>query len=495
MVYSILRHGWLGFRRAHYFKRGLGIKLLIGFVIFTILWYMYLLGNLLPDILQGLHPDKPPHQSLFTYLVFIYAGDLAFRLFSQKVPRQSVAPYLHLPIRRSRLAALTLVRSWFSILNVYLLALLIPFFLRTVYHTLSPGAFWNIIVGCFLLAGLNHSLFMLLKTSRRIKAKTTGLLVVLLLAAGLGGWVFREQIMGLSANLGSVLLAGHPAAFLALFSFIALIQPLASKGLQSSFYDLSGQSGTRAWASGGIPEKIFSRFPGMGPYLDLEWKLISRNKRSRQNIMQIPFLIPVVLYLVFTTEPGNLPPMTPILLMGMGSYGFMHLQYVFSWESRFFDFIGTKGFELKTFIRAKYTFHILLALLQFLILMPFVLIWKPGTFPFLLGVFLYAVGPVYCMLFYTGLGNSTRIDPNQKAFFNFEGNSGALFFTIILIFMTTIPLFIIGGMIPLERPMGFSLAAGVVGLAFVGFSRWWTADVAGRFTSKKYRNLNKYREK
>jgi len=182
-------------------------------------------------------------------------------------------------------------------------------------------------------------------------------------------------------------------------------------------------------------------------------------------------------------------------MMAMGSYGFIHLQYVFSWESRFFDYIATRNIDITIFIRSKYLFYCLLACIQFVVISPFVLVLKPDMFGLLLGIFFYVLGPAYCLLFYTGLGNSTRIDPNKTAFFNFEGTSGTLFFTIILLFISILPFFLIGYMLPVPTTTGFSLATGFTGLAFILFNKVWISAISRNFLKNKYRNLSKYREK
>jgi hypothetical protein len=494
MLLSILHHAWLSFRRAHYFSRGVGIRVLVGFVVLSLLWYMFLIGSALPGILQNLFPDRQPLDVFLSYLLFLYASDLSLRLFSQPIPRQGVTPYLHLPLKRSRLAALTLFRSWFSPYNIYLLALLIPFFMRTLYHPVSPQAFWFMIVGCFLLSGLSHSLGLLMKTYGKKNSRSLAMFTMALVLIIVVGWVFQDQLMLFSGRIGQALLEGTTWVFLLLLLLIAGLQPLIRQGLEAGFYALGSQGDNRVVTSGRFV-KLFHKIPIWGPFWELEWKLLLRNKRSRQNLLQAPLMLPVLFYLAVFSPETNLTPMAPFLLLAMGSYGFIHLQYVFSWESRFFDNLATRDFDLKTAIRAKYAFYVLLAALQFLLLTPFVLIWNPAVFPYLAGIFLYATGAGFCILFYSGLANSTRFDPNQRAFFNFEGTSGTLFFVIILIFSSTIPLYIAGSILPFESPLGFSLAAGIAGLAFWAASPAWTADVFRRFQRKKYRNLSKYREK
>jgi hypothetical protein len=496
MFFTILYHGWLSFVRAHYFRRGMGMKLIIGFVIFSILFYMYLAGRQLPAILGEFFPEHPP--AFFTFLVYIFFSDFLIRLMGQKVPSQYVSAYLHLPVKKSALAMYTLIRSWFSIYNFYAFAFLIPFLRQTVYISESPGAYYNVLAGYFLLGLLNHSLILFFKVQPREKSLSPGILAGIFLAFIFVGWFFSDNISEVSLNLGMALLNGNRLVFIALILSIAGMQYLAVKNMKAGFYDvaghaLSGDMGSEPGKSG-IIDKLLSRVPVYGIYWELEWKLLLRNKRARQNLYQMP-LMPFLLFYLLYTGADNLGSMAPFLILATGSYGIIHLQYLFSWESRFFDYIATRNMDMTLFIRSKYYLYSLLALAQLLILTPFILIFNPGQYPFLLGLFLYVTGAVFWYLFYIGPGNSTRIDPNKSAFFNYEGISGNLFISVLLIFLSTIPLYIAGALLPMDNTMGFALVAGLIGLGFIIFSNTWTQHAGRRFLQQKHRYLQKYREK
>lgn len=491
MFFTFLQHAWLSFRRAHYFERSLGIKLIIGFVGLTLLWYVNLIASILPDLLQRFFPESPAIEVFFSFLVFLFLSDQIIRLFGQNIPRHKIAPYLHLPVPKRKLAAYTLIRSWFSPFNIYLLVLFFPFFRRINSPDFGPGNFWLTMAGLFLLSGASHAVVIWAKTSRK-KGLTTW--YVGLALAAIATWLLPEKAMEGSRQLGLALMKGHWVPFFVAAILIITLQYLAHRNLRQSYSLLVTPSLSKDKESG-FMSRLFAKIPVYGLFWDLEWKLLNRNKRSRANVYQWPFAMVMVVAMITTSlNETTLPSFYPILLMFMGSFGFYHLQYIFSWESHFFDFIATRNLDMRRFIQAKYYFHAGVALLQFLLLMPFVLIVQPGISLMLLSLMLYATGPVFALLIYQGVSTSTRLDPNKKAIFNFEGTSGTLFISILLIFASLVPVAAIGLLLPWGKKISILITTGMTGLAFIITHHWWISATARKFAKKKYKNLNKYRE-
>jgi hypothetical protein len=492
MFFTFLNHAWLSLRRAHYFERSLGIKLIIGFVGLTLLWYINLIASILPDLLQRFYPESPAHEVFFSFLAFLFLSDQIIRLFGQNIPRHKIAPYLHLPVPKKKLAAYTLIRSWFCPFNIYLLVLFFPFFRRIISPDFGPGNFWLTMAGLFLLSGASHALVIWAKTSRK-KGLITWYAGLALTALFI--WLFPEKAMEGSRQLGLALMNGQWVPFIVIAVIVVVLQYLAKRNLRRSYSMLVTPSLSKDKGSG-FMSRLFAKIPVYGLFWDLEWKLLSRNKRSRANVYQWPFAMVIVVAMITTSlNETTLPSFYPILLMFMGSFGFYHLQYIFSWESHFFDFIATRNLDLRRFILAKYYFYAGVALLQFLLLMPFVLIVQPGISLMLLSLLLYATGPVFALLIYQGVSTSTRLDPNKKAIFNFEGTSGTLFISILLIFASLVPVAAVGLLLPWGKKISILITTGMAGLAFIITHHWWISATARRFAKKKYKNLNKYREK
>ncbi|MGM0572686.1 MAG: DUF5687 family protein [Bacteroidota bacterium] len=494
IMITLLRHGWLSFRRAHYFERNMGIKILMVFVGLIVLWNLFMLGVVLPDLMTHLFPEKAPHTAFFSLLLYIYAGDLVVRLFTQKVARQLVRSYLTLPVSRHLLAGFILLRSWVNIFNFYLFPLLIPFFLRSLTMSVSPGAAWLAIIGCFLLGGLNHALVIWFKTW---PSRTTGLAVILLLTIGMalfGGLLFPERFMALSERLGHSFISGEPYVFIFLIILIAGLQLLSKKGLIHSFYDWAG-SATRSFSTGdSLMERLFAKVPRFAPWWELEWKLITRNKRAANGLLQTPFLvagIPLVMYFMQGENPLSF---IYLFVMASGGYGYFHLQYAYSWESRFFDMIASRGISLYRFILAKYYFYVLLGLAQTALIIPLLAITNAALILPWLGIFLHVTGPIFAFLLYTGIGNSTRIDPNKSASFNFEGTSGMLFLTILASILSVVVLSVIAYFLPWPAETAIGAVTGLSGISFILFHKRWINAITHKFLRNKYHNLYKYRE-
>lgn len=491
MFLTLLKHSWLSLRRAHYFGRSVGIRLLMGFTLFIGGLYLYRFAGMLPRILMDAFPGMLPHETLFSVLPLIYISDLMMRYFAQGVPRHRIQPYLHLPLSRQMLARYLLTRSWFTPFNFYLLILFVPFFRQIIPHNFGQAAIWNILIVLWLLAAVNHALLVWLKTASR---KSIPFLVAGLPAlAGIAAYIFYpESIMGASRSLGQMMMDGQAFIFLLPLAVIAALQFLAMKNLslypryKTTRVRLTGKDALGRW---------LARIPHYGLFWNLEWKLLSRNARSRNMLRQWPLMIPLILVgLIWLVPAENISTMFILLLMFSGSMGFYHLQYVYSWESHFFDFIATRHLDLDVFIRAKYYFYAGIALLQFLVMIPVILIMRPEWFLVFLSLTLYSIGPVYFLLFYTGVGHSTRMDPDKKAHLNFEGTSGSLFLTILLIYATFIPIAIIALMLPWSMFLSIQIITALTGLVFVACHPWWIRVTANLFHRKKYVNLKKYRE-
>ncbi len=494
MYLTLIRHAWLQFSRAHYFGRSLGVKAIIAFMALIFLIYLYALGGSLPWLLLRFFPQKTAVDALFSLLLYIYAADLLTRYFAQKLPRQMIRAYLPLPLPRPKLARFILLRSWLSIYNLYLFALLLPFFVRTLYIPVSPQAFWLAMLGCFLLGGLNHAIVIWLKSWPGVAPRLILGGVLILAHVVPGALLFPQEYMQFSEALGQAFVNAHPLAFALPLLAIAALQWLSHKGLKRTFYDWAAEDARPARTAKGGMAGLLSRLPHYGHLWALEWKLITRNKRARSNFVQFPLMLPLLLYLLYAADRESVVGFTPLIMMFLGSYGLYHLQFAFSWESGFADFLATRKISTTAMIRARYYFYAAMAWAQFLLLMPFILWLNPGIISLAAGLVLFVTGPVFAMLLHTGVANSTRIDPNGRSFMNTEGVSGRLFITVILVFLSIVPVYVIAFLLPLPYLYGISLTTGGAGMAFVLGSRRWTRATALRFDRNKYHQLNKYRQ-
>ncbi len=492
---ALLHHAWLGFRRSHHFERSLGTKFILAFVALTLMMYMLALGIALPGLLNHFFPEQTVVDSFLSLLILIYAGDFMLRFFMQKVPAQQVQAYLHLPVNRNKLTNVMLTKSWFSIYNVYLFPMLVPFFMRTLLAGGEVRAFWLLLAGCFLLGSINHALIILLKT----RSSNTWYLPILLILAGAllsAGFFFsRDLFFSVSELIGKSFLHGNPWVFILSIALIIGFQIISSKSLITSLYRLNEGAASKKAAASSRIEAFFQKIPEYGRYLVLEWRLLNRNKRASRGFRQWPLMLVFVPFFIYYGRDDLLHNYMIFFLMFAGGYGFFHLQYAYSWESRFFDFIASKKMDMQKMIVSRYYFYLFLAILQTIILSPVLYVIRPDAVLPFIAMMLYVTGPVFALLLYMGISYSTRIDPDKKAFFNTEGISGVQFLFIILVMLSYIPFTIIAFILPFDFLLSLSVILGITGLFVILTNRLWVKRIAQKFMRRKYIQLAKYREK
>jgi len=493
MFYNLLKHNFLMIYRSDFFEKSLFVKLFMILIFLFIILQLNLLGRVLPTLLNDNLPDYAPAEIIFGFLPPIMALDLLTRFFLQKLPAKDVQPYLHLPISRHTINAFWMIRALLHPFNFYLLFLFWPMILQTLnpdnYHpALSISAI-------FLLSIFNQSLIMWMKLRG---LKTDVLAVILILTGSIAtGYVFYTgDLMQLSLNFLLQLSEARPSAWIPLLLILGFLVVVNWKILLNSYYHIvSPQEKINDSHYLNFWEKYIASVSHWGEYWLLEWRLITRNKRSKNTFyLIIPFNLAFLFYLAYFSEfeRGNEGQLI-ILILISGGYGITHLQHAFSWESHFFDFLSTRNFPYTDFVKAKYYFYLVYALVQFMITALVLIFFNPYLVLMYMSLMLYSVGFGFFLHIRIGIRHSDRFNPNGRASFNMEGVSGMKLVSGFLFFVPLIFLFSLGVFFP--KDYGIALWTGLFGLAFIITHPWWIKTFAKRFEQRKYINLARYREK
>jgi len=492
MFFKLIDHTWKMFRRSEQFNRSMFAIVMIGFVTFFIISQLNMIGRMLPGLLNNNFPQKSPAEWVYGFLPFIMLADLSIRMGFQKLAAKQVVPYLHLPISYSTLGIYQIIQAWLHPFNIYLLFFFWPF----IQLTINPENNSQLagLAGIAMLSALNQGLVMALKNLRINKKQSP-----LYYTAALAIIVFLFFVypvdwtrFGLSLFLAMVNL--QPSVFVSLAILILLTHIWAYCLIKKNLHYSTDQN-TSSWSPVGLIrlEKLLAAVPIFGPYWVLEWRLVSRNRRSKVNFwIMIPISIALAVY-VGIRPPEEVEPFIVFIFLIAGGYGSIHLQNALSWESHFFDFLATRSFDMKTFIKAKFNFYLVYALFQFLLILP-VLLWFSVDMALLYsGMFLYATGFGYFFNFRIGILNPSRIDANGSSTFNMEGITGAKFLQGFTLIMSIFPFLILGIILPYQNITALLFA--VAGLIFIVTQNYWISYLTRKFETRKYINLNLYREK
>jgi len=225
-------------------------------------------------------------------------------------------------------------------------------------------------------------------------------------------------------------------------------------------------------------------------YAGLEIKLITRNKRVRGFF----FLAVILLILFYYILPGNdeglyFTFMVYILISGL--FGYIFLQYLFSWESSYFDFIAATKFDILKYLKAKYLIYSILSVIVFLLFLPVVKSSK-NEIHMILSALLYNLSFGYLICFFIATYNKSKIDLNRNLFFNLQGLNGSQVLGILIIVL--IPcLFLFLLLFELNLTQSLFILNFLCIVALINQKKGWQI-ILNKLLQRRYINLDGYRE-
>ena len=237
---------------------------------------------------------------------------------------------------------------------------------------------------------------------------------------------------------------------------------------------------------------IFNQFGEAGKLMEMEAKLIWRNKRSK-TILGISTLF--LLYpLIFLGNPVG-DQIWFKLFLGLfvtGGFALNYGQLMLSWNSPHFDLLLARGFKLEQIFQAKYY----LLALSCLVLFVFALLYGIIDRSFLIIVpvmFLFNIGVSIFLYMLIASYNAKRIDPSKGAMMNYEGIGAEHFLImiplILLPYLLYLPFKLVG-----YPDMGIAFI-GLVGLAGFIFHKNLIRIATNLFQKNKYKIAAAFRKK
>jgi hypothetical protein len=370
MVSTLLSHGWKKFTRSAAFNKEVSASIFLGIMAIMMVGYTLALGfGLNYLITEGLNqPDS------FTFLnmllLYYFVMEFVMRYMIQNVPVLDIQPYLHLPLKRSRIMHFLLVKSLAHVMNITVLLLFTPFAITVVAGKFGASGAFSWLFTIWLMSLCLHYTVILFK--KRLDDSIWGLLIFVLFFSGLAAADYYQWF-----RLSDVSAALFAAA--ADHSFVLLITAIVAGALylfnyqfflQGVYYDEQpGQAVSRK-----AQDFAFLKGLGiMGDWISVELKLIFRNKRPRTVFYMSGLFL---LYgLFFYTQKSYTEGMPSFLLfVGVfitGIFMINYGQFLFSWQASHFDFILTRPISIRQYIESKYWLLNSVTILCFLLSIPY----------------------------------------------------------------------------------------------------------------------------
>ena len=459
----------------------------------ALFWIGYLIffGTMFAFAMDG--GSKEPYHVMNAGFVFVMGIDFLMRFAFQKPPTQEMKPYVLLPIRKSRLIDILLVRSGMSSFNLLWLFFYVPFSILTVTRFWGVWGVVTYSVGIWLLMLFNNYWYLLCRTL--MEERIWWLLLPAGVYAALGCALFipdDSPLYDWSTTLGEGFIQGQLPTFAGMAVAILILVLINRQLMQRMVYAEISKVEVTTEKVGKVSEyRFFNRFGEIGEYMRLELKLYLRNKMTKKMLYLITAVVLMFsLLLSFSdTYQGNMREFFVlycfIICAVQGLSGLM------TYEGNYIDGLMSRKESIYSLLRAKYYLWSGVLIVPFLLMLPAVFTGKI-TFLTCVGWLFFVPGPVYWMLFQLAVINKKTLNLNAKV--TGRQNIGTGMQNLITAGAFFIPFLINNLLKGFFSPETASFTLIVIGILFMATSKYWIRNVYHRFMKRRYENMEGFRD-
>jgi hypothetical protein len=421
--------------------------------------------------------------SILIYLFLL--GMLLLYFFLRKISN-TLIPYLHLPINRSKIVSYILVFAPFNFFNFGIILFIFPF---AVKYLLPVYGIQNLIyyIAGVLLILMSVTYFILII---RCLSYINSLFSIIpfglvLLVFGLKT-IFLISFETISNEFFKSLLNGNTLLIIYLLLSLFGLLVVSYTFLLDAIYRINSENPSKNLKVSGLT----FLFHNLSFYALLEIKLISRNRRLKGFfISAIGFLF--LFYAILQKPQSSMYFSFIIFIILSGIFGLIFSQYLFSWESSYFDFILSTKFDIIKYLKAKYIIYVFLGFLVFVFFLPLIIQKKIDLHLFCTAlIFNSCVG--YFVMFFVATYNCSRIDLNNNMLGNLQGWNGMQILSIFVIIF--LPYFTLILLTAFTKVTVGLFTINILCLIFLLFQRKWFRIILNQLAKRKYINLAGYRK-
>lgn len=436
MFKRFLQLEWKSFIRSASFGQSLGLKIFMAFIAVYFLLSFLVLGIGLYPLLKQFFPEQPPMMVVNNFVVIWLVSELFVRFMMQSLPIMNVKPMMVNNIKRKEMIRFVLWKSLFSFYNLLTPIVVIPFGIWCItqgdYTALQTIA-W-IVAMLSLVASANYANFLLKK---KFADNLKALIPYLVVAVALAGLEYFE-VFKISTFIGELI------TWIFKYPFLTLIPVLIAYGLyrwnfnylKHNFYLDSGLKGKTTKVET-TDLSWTKRFGSIAPFLQLDLKLIWRNKRPKTTVwMSLLFLAYGLIFYPNPTYSVEMPAfMVFVGIFITGIFVINFGQFIPAWDSSYYSMMMSQNIPMRQYLDSKaglmYFSIVVLALLS----TPYVY-FGVNILLLNLACAVYNAGVNVPLILYAGSFNKKRIDLEKSPVMNYQGTGAAqwiLGFPLLLI--------------------------------------------------------------
>ena len=481
---------WKSFFRSASVGKSIGLKVLLIFLALYFSVAFLALGIGLYPLLQETFPDQDPLQMVNRFVLLWLVFELGFRFMLQTLPVLDIKPLLNLPIPRRKAVNFVLLKSMYSFFNFLPLFIIIPFGIFCIYK--GDYGTWNILGWMVAMIAITQCInFLNFIIKKKFTDNLKALIPAILLVVILGALEYFE-VFEISFWFGKMMdyLVLNP--YLAIVPIILVIAfyKWNQLNLESKFYLDAGLKEKQKDAD--TKDFVWTKkFGALAPFLQLDLKLIWRNKRPKTTIYMSLLLL---CYGLFVYPSDMYEHMAIYVFVGIFMTGIFMInfgQFVPSWDASYYPMIMSQNIPLKDYLSSKAMLISFSVIILAILSTPYIYFgWNILLINMVAA--LYNIGVNVPILLYSGSFNKKRIDLDKSPFMNYQGTGAAQWIVGLPLMFLPILIFWL-----LDYFIGFE--AGLIGLSGLGVLGLLLRSslmkyIAGVYQKRKYAMINGFKQ-
>lgn len=488
MIKHFLKLEWKQYFRSSYWQKSLVLNI---FLVLAALYFVALFlgaGLAMYPLLKKLYPEQDPFAVFNGFLFFWILGDLFVRFFFQKLPVMSVKPLLTLPIKRKTVVNFVLGKSAMSFFNFLPLFFIIPFGLILISKGYGVTSILIWMLTIVLITLINNFLNFVIES---LSSETElSFLPIIVLVGGLYG-LNHFGIISLSELVADGIngIISNPLMLLVPVAVLAGLYYVNFKTLREKLF-LDHSLKTKAQEASTTSLEWTKKFGEIAPFLQLDIKLITRNKRAKSAIWML--VLGLLYGLFFYPQPIYRDLEWFFVFIGIFVTGIFLInfgQFIPAWDSSYYKLLMSQNIRYEKYLKSKFTLMIVSVIIMFVLSIPYVYFgWKILLAHFAAAV--YNIGVNSHVILWGGSYNRKRIDLDQRAAFNFQGTGAVQWLIGIPLMLVPMGIFaLFHFLVNFETGVAVIIVLGLLGIMF---HQKIMKYITKRYLDSKYAMINAF---
>ena len=489
-ILDLFRHNYLKARRKKGFYKNIGGSILIGFLILYFGGALLLIGFFMGNALTEVQSAYNPVELFSSVILYMALLGILVRHFIQPLNTVNIHTYQMLPIKRNSILNYIILKPFINPINYISLIAIIPFSVRIVAGYYNTTVALGMIVLFIFISMLNIQLGSFLKRSFAGKIWKSLILIAVIAGVVALEWLDIFSLFAISRT-ACMYVIQNPVTWLGLLLLVALSTTLQYYYFNRNRYPEDYLKAERKESYSKKEFTSLNRFGKIGEIISLELKMFLRHKRTKSTFYTA--LIFLLFGFIFYPEyqPIYQKFLGAVFITGMMI--FTYGQWVFSWDSNYFDCILTKNILIKDYIKGCCYLMVASGVIAYAIAAFYAFIFGAEIIYYQTVALLYNIGIATPFLIFYGTYNSKRIELSTGSAMSYQGVTFKNFLIIMpIMFFPLIVIAILTIFLPINVALGIIAGMGLLGVLL---SKQLLHLCVKQFYKKKYQMADGFREK